>query len=148
MGGGMMPGGGIWRILIWVILLGLLGPWLWNALGLGGSLESEVQYSVFRTQVQEGNVQEVTVSGDQITGVFDSPVEKTLPGGDTTQITEFVTYLPSFGDDQLLSLLEEQGVAVNTQPESNFPWLTVLTTVLPLLLLLGLGYMLLSSRRR
>src|SRR5690554_3527591 len=145
--GGAMPGGGLWRILIWVLLIGLVAPWLWNLLGSGASA-SEVSYSSFREQLEAGNIVSVTVSGEEIMGRFAEPVAKEMATGEMTEVTEFVTYVPSVGDDELMPLLVEQGVEVTTEPVGGFPWAVILLNALPLLLLLGLGYMFLSRSSR
>jgi len=142
-----MPGGGLWRILIWVLLIGLVAPWLWNLLGSGASA-SEVSYSSFREQLEAGNIVSVTISGEEIMGRFEEPVAKEMPTGEMTEVSEFVTYVPSVGDDELMPLLVEQGVVVTTEPANGFPWGVILLNALPLLLLLGLGYMFLNRSSR
>jgi cell division protease FtsH len=140
--------GGIWRLLIWVLLAAAVAPWLWSQLNGTSGVQMEVPYTTFREQVDAGNVPKVLLQGDEITGEFSSPVQITEPGADQpVDVESFRTYVPSFGDDTLLSDLRAQGVEIDTQPESGISWLAILINVLPLLLLLGLGYMLFNRAR-
>jgi cell division protease FtsH len=139
--------GGIWRLLIWVLLAVAIAPWLWNQLG-GAGEQAEIAYTTFREQVDDGNVTQVLVQGDAITGEFATSVQvDDQTTGESVEAKAFRTYLPSFGDDQLLADLRAQNVEVETQPASNFSWLAILINVVPLLLLLGLGYMFLNRAR-
>ena len=63
---------------------------------------NRISYSRFRAMVQEDAVTQVTVTGQTIQGIGD--------------IGPFVTYYPSFGDNQLMSLLEANNVVVETKP--------------------------------
>ncbi|HZD11615.1 MAG TPA: ATP-dependent zinc metalloprotease FtsH, partial [Candidatus Binatia bacterium] len=130
-----------WRVLIWILLALAVLPWIWGQFFADEGLE--LSYSTFRDQVQSGNVTEVTIQGERITGVLSSPIERTV-NGQTVSDTEFVTFVPSVGDDNLLALLEDNEVELNVEPASDFSWFTILASALPFLLLLVLGYMLFS----
>jgi len=145
------PRWGISRTFIWLLMALLLIPWLWSIFGRDFSSAQQISYSTFREQVQEGNVEQITVSGEQIRGQFQEPItlQKTGEGQEENvpEYREFTTYLPSFGDEQLLSLLEEQEVQVETQPDNEFSWLVVFLNFLPFILLIGLGYVFFSRMR-
>ncbi len=95
----------------------------------------QISYTSFMNHVREDNVEEVTIRGDRIRGTLREEAEV----NDFT-FTDFETYVPAFGDDELLPLLREQGIEVNTQPErSPFFWYLLLSTV-PLLLIVLLLY--------
>ncbi|MEZ4728499.1 MAG: ATP-dependent zinc metalloprotease FtsH [Caldilineaceae bacterium] len=158
-----MPGS-VWRqTMIWILIF-MVGWWFIGLL-FGGGATSEVNYSTFRRQVQAGNVASVTIQGDQIRGEFREPVNEpindgvaeALPAAEPpaaeapgaapqaaaavgSNITEFITYVPSFGDEQLLQLLEAEDVAVRTLPLSDFSFGVLLLSVLPFLLLIGVGF--------
>ncbi|MEZ4680181.1 MAG: ATP-dependent zinc metalloprotease FtsH [Caldilineaceae bacterium] len=68
-------------------------------------------------------------------------------GSDVVDVTRFVTYVPSFGDDGLLALLEAQNVAVTTRPESTGSWAVLLLNFVPFLFLIGLGFWWFSRMR-
>ena len=126
-----------WTIILWLFILFLLmGPWISSLLSGRGT---QISYTDFRSQVQAGNVAKVTVQGEKITGVFKKPVETKTSGGATSSYKEFFTYLPSFGDPQLLNLLNAQKVEIATQPKKDVSWWgDLLTGMLPILIILGL----------
>lgn len=131
------------RSIIWIVLLFLIGFWAWSLFG-GLDDRTEISYTIFREQVQSGNVSEVTVSGEEITGTLEEPAETTIGtvGGESTvEYTNFLTYLPSFGDEELFSLLRENEVQINTQPAQEFSFVTLLINFLPFLLLIGIGFL-------
>ncbi|HEX6303036.1 MAG TPA: ATP-dependent zinc metalloprotease FtsH [Anaerolineales bacterium] len=131
------------RSIIWIVLLFLIGFWVWSLFG-GLDDRTEISYTIFREQVQGGNVSEVTVSGEEITGTLEEPAETTIStvGGESTvEYTNFLTYLPSFGDEELFSLLRENEVQINTQPAQEFSIVTLLINFLPFLLLIGIGFL-------
>jgi cell division protease FtsH len=65
----------------------------------------------------------------------------------TVTYTDFVTYLPSFGDDELLPLLERENVEIEARPERGISWVSVALNLLPLALTMGLFYFLFSRMR-
>jgi cell division protease FtsH len=110
---------------------------------MGPAAGSEtVSYSEFRSEVRAGNVDQVTVQGERVVGDLVSQSYKPAPDAeqDSTAYTSFVTYLPSFGDEKLMDLLEANNVEVVTEPKSDFPWTLVIMGLLPILLLLVVGY--------
>lgn len=136
--------------IYWILLLLLAGYWFFYMGGGDGVLGAgtKIDYSTFRTELEEGNVDQVTVRGELIKGSFRQEITVPAPQGDSASIENFSTYIPSFGDDQLMSLLEEQKVEVETQPESDFSWWTILIWVLPFLFLLYIGYRMMSGMRQ
>lgn len=127
------------RLIIWVIAGTLLALWAYSYWGMGPAGGERISYSEFRSQLQQENVERVVVEGNTVTGELRSTATRTEQGN-TVQYDNFVTYIPSFGDDRLMDLLESQNVEVVTEPESTFPWGLVLMGLLPVLLLFGVGY--------
>lgn len=136
----------------WILMLGLL---IWNIISYfpRSRPEAQIPYTTFIDQVKAGNVTDVQISGDQITGDFTSsflwPVTTLTPSGSPTvtnqvsnaqptpaSYTRFITLFPdTVGDASLIPLLEEKKVTVNVIPPST-PWFTILLTDgLPLLML-------------
>lgn len=138
-----------WPTLIWFLLAFLLANWLWGTFGPGRDDAVPIDYSAFRRHVATNNVARVTVTGEEIRGTLrESAVMQ--PDGDEEPVeyTDFVTYLPSFGDDSLLPLLEENDVIVETQPSTGLsPWMLIIN-FLPFLLLIGFGFFFLSRMRQ
>ncbi len=128
------------RFLIWIVAGTLAALWAWTSI-YGPQGGSEISYSAFRQQLQAENVERVVVEGDKITGALRSPAQRATQQGDSTSYTNFTTYVPSFGDEQLMERLEANGVEVVTQPQSSFPWGLLLIGLLPVLLIFGVGYL-------
>jgi cell division protease FtsH len=96
-----------------------------------------IPYTVFKKQVQGGNVQDVTSVGDSIQGTFKAgvtyPLEEpqapsaTAPASRSSDrpaprtSTEFRTQRPAFADPGLETLLEEKGVVIKALDESAAP---------------------------
>ena len=134
-----------WTIILWLFLLFLLlGPWISSRLSSKGT---QISYTDFRSQLEASNVQKVTVQGEKISGQLKKPAQETTATGQTATYTEFFTYVPSFGDPQLLPLLEAQKVNVVTLPKKDVSWWgEILSGLLPFLIVIGFGAFLLRKR--
>ncbi len=66
---GLNPGGKHQYTFYWIVLAALFGFWLFSSEG-GGLFGGPptIDYSEFRQQIKSGNVQQVTIRGDQIKG--------------------------------------------------------------------------------
>ncbi|MBN2552483.1 MAG: ATP-dependent metallopeptidase FtsH/Yme1/Tma family protein, partial [Spirochaetales bacterium] len=108
-------------MIVFLIMLGIiLLPWLLSL--MAGGKRFQVPYTTFRRQLEADNVQRIVVQGEKISGTFRDPSQVgPVQQGDTVPQT-FITYLPSFGDGELLSLLESKNVEVVTQPASDRNW--------------------------
>ncbi len=148
------PGGGALRMLVWLLVLvaggALLLRWTGDLIGA-----EQVPYTAFVDQIRAGNVDHVTLRGDEVRGelVEPTPVAATEPEADGAgapadegeapeTYRRFVTRVPAFGDDALIGMLRDGGVEVRVEspPGSSFGSLALLA--LPTLLLLGFGYLL------
>jgi cell division protease FtsH len=129
------------RFMIWlwplVAVIALL--WAYGAFNGTGS-RTEINYSEFKEQLNAGNVASVHIQNDQIKGELNEPRQARDQEAEQ-DYDMFSTYLPSMGDDSLLPLLEEQSVEVQAEPEQVFQWSVVILNALPLLILLGVGYL-------
>ncbi len=134
-----------WNLILWIfILFFLIGPWISKQLISKGT---EISYSAFRSQLEAGNVEKVTVQGEKISGEFKKPVETKNVEGKPVPYKDFLTYLPSFGDGTLLPMLEAQKVDIVTQPKKDISfWGEILVGMLPFLILIGLGVFFLRKR--
>ena len=106
------------------ILLLFLIPSVISFVGRDNS-GNQISYSRFRAMVQEGAVTQVTVSEQTIEGM--------------SNIGTFTTYYPSFGDEELMAMLESHNVVVNTKPPQDFSLLSIILNLLPLVLLVWIG---------
>ncbi|MFP4419325.1 MAG: ATP-dependent zinc metalloprotease FtsH [Desulfococcaceae bacterium] len=119
----------IWISLLWIFLLAYL-------LTRGCTGLPQVPYTQFKSNLKNGNLESVQVKGDQVTGQFSEPVP-VGDGEDLPETSRFLTYLPSFGDPDLMDLLEEKDVAIHTRSDDR-GWLgKLIVTLLPWLLIIG-----------
>jgi len=123
---------------IWLLIFLLLGLWVLYPMARGPDPES-LSYSTFLTQIEEGNVTEVTIEGHRVEGRLRTPISRDLDGVEEgVEVEEFYTHLPAFGDEELLGLLRAEGVEVEIRPESDFSWWLILIYVVPFALILFL----------
>ncbi len=131
----------------WIVMVGLL---VWNVIAYfpRSNPAAQIPYNTFIDQVNAGNVTDVQIGGDQITGDFKSPfvwpvttpvagsATPSAPQPSPAPYTHFAPLFPSVvGDTSLLPLLLSKQVTVNVVPAST-PWFTILLTDgLPLALL-------------
>jgi len=80
-----------------------------------------LSYSDFLTMVENGSVVQVTIQGDNISGM-------------STQ-GPFKTYAPK--DPELIKLLRSKGVKLTAKPEEDSSWFQVFLSWIPMLLLIG-----------
>jgi len=125
---------------IWWYLVVLVLVWVGFMLFFpAGSTRADLSYTAFQQQLQQGNVERVTIQGQKMTGEFKTPIS---PGGQgaaaQTTVSEFETQLPPIANPTLLDRLEDQGVVVNAEPEPSNWWFNLILLGLPILLLLFL----------
>ena len=85
--------------------------------------ETPMKFSEFMTQVEAGQVQDVTITGNEIKG-------------HTVSREAFRTFAP-LGYDKLTDRLLEKGVVVTYQPDTTPTWANMLISWAPFLLLIG-----------
>ena len=139
-----------WPSLVWLIVLALLTFWLWNQFLPAGDAPVPIDYSTFRSQLLQGNVERVTIAGEEIQGVYHEPVvRETAADGEPLEHENFVTYVPAvLGDENLLALLEAQDVVIEVEPTDDVSLWALALNFLPFLLLIAFGYYFLTRIRR
>src|SRR5439155_11720748 len=75
-----------------------------------------VPYTLFRQQVEAGNVSELVTQGEAIRGVFRQPLAYPAGADSTLAIREFSTIQPTFADPTLEAALNEHGVIIGSRP--------------------------------
>jgi len=85
--------------------------------------ETPMKFSEFMAQVEEGQVLDVTITGNEIKG-------------QTVSHEPFKTFAPA-GYDKLVDTLLEKQVTVNYQPDQTPTWANMLISWAPFLLLIG-----------
>jgi ATP-dependent Zn protease len=117
-----------WALIVLIPLL------IFQLMNSNREAQQELTYSEFRSQVQGGNVESVTIQeGRKLEGILRSSIEK-----NGVQVENFHTLLPFEADKALIDELEEAGVQSQGEgPGSN--WVGLLVGVLPWLLIIGRG---------
>jgi cell division protease FtsH len=124
---------------VWFLLLAMLIFLGWN-MYVRQAQTTKISYSAFVQQVKQGNVDSVTVQGDEIEGSLKQQAKLPTETGQAEQYEYFITYLPSFGHDKLMDLLDEHEVEVKTLPQSDPAFWYFLISFLPLILILWIGF--------
>jgi cell division protease FtsH len=118
------------NLIIWAAIMVLLIV-LFQVFQSGGSRtgRTETAYSDFLTQVNQGQVADVTISTSQNQG-------RSI-NGHTTNGNAFSTYAPE--DPKLVEMLTAKGVKITAKPEDDSmnPLLTILINWAPLLIIAG-----------
>ena len=83
--------------------------------------KASVSYSDFLNMVDSGGVNQVTIQGENITGMSGQG--------------PFKTYAPK--DPELITMLRSKGVAITAKPMEESPWFQVFLSWVPMLLLIG-----------
>lgn len=119
-------------LLVWLIVLTVAYALLdkyWNT----ANNPEDINYSAFRKEVGNGNVREVTISNNEIKGIFVSPKDK-----------KFKTFMP-FPDEKLLEFLDTHKVEIKAKPPSDTPLWLVALNFFPYLLLIGFIFLILRQ---
>ncbi|PIQ99410.1 MAG: cell division protein FtsH [Nitrospinae bacterium CG11_big_fil_rev_8_21_14_0_20_45_15] len=112
------------NLALWLVIL-LIFVALFNAFNKPLTAQSEVVFSDFLLQVDEGQVKEVMIQGDYITGKY-------LDG------REFQTITPP-KDPDLIRILREKKVRMVVVPPEQTSWyMSLLISWLPMIFLLGI----------
>ncbi|OPY85505.1 MAG: ATP-dependent zinc metalloprotease FtsH [Syntrophus sp. PtaU1.Bin208] len=110
------------NIALWLII-SLIFVLLYHMFSQPKSSQETVIFSDFIAYVDQGQISEVTVQGDNITGKMKNG-------------KKFKSYAPD--DPSLIPLLKSKGVRITAKPEEESPWfVTVLVSWFPMLLLIG-----------
>ncbi len=124
----------LWRFLMWAVILTALFAYVFGSFN---SIDStSISYTEFKKQVEKGNVSEVVVRGEEIEGTFKTQITSTV-NGDTARYSKFNTMKPSFEDQGLMQLLEQQGVTVKAESADGNWLLSSLVLLLPWILIIG-----------
>ena len=111
------------NIALWLVI-SLVFVLLYHMFNQPKAVQGTLIFSDFVGQVEKGQVTEVTLQGENITGK--------LADGKT-----FKTYMPK--DAQLMPLLREKNVRVSAKPVEDAPWyMNILISWFPMLLLIGI----------
>lgn len=124
----------ILRLALWLIVLGAL-LWIFGGSGaLSGKSHVDVAYSVFKQLVLDGNVAQVTFTGQRARAVLTQKMPIDQEGISTKHI---VTVLPPLDDPELLQSLEAAKVEILSEPVDESRIDVVLYAFLPWLIIIA-----------
>ncbi len=109
-------------LMFWMVLV-VVGVLVWNFSTRFQTRDNPVSFSDFMTRVESGQVSNVVITGNEITGTFKT--------NDT-----FRTHAPSQYEG-LANRLIDKGVVVQAKDPTTSPWATLLYSWAPILLLIG-----------
>jgi len=110
------------NLALWLVL-GLIFLLLFNVFSKQHGRDPEVVFSQFMEAVDKGEVQEVTIQGQNIQGKYENG-------------ERFRTFAPN--DPDLVKILREKKVKITAKPEDESPWYVMLfVNWFPMLLLIG-----------
>ncbi|MBN1411782.1 MAG: ATP-dependent zinc metalloprotease FtsH [Spirochaetales bacterium] len=122
-----------WRrysIFIFITLIFLI-PWIFSFLTQLWQV-NEIEYSVFLRQLDSGNIQSTSISGEEISGEFKNPIDK--------GVKYFKTYVPYYINESTLSQLKEQNVKISTHPAQQISFVGIILNLLPFAIIFFIFY--------
>jgi len=114
------------------ILIFLIPLLIINTLQSHGQDTTELDYTTFRTQLRNDNIQEVTIiEGERVEGMLRTPIAR-----EQKQVRQFWTQLPIANDAGLLDELNARNINISAKKESQNWWLLIVQ-FLPWVLIIG-----------
>ncbi len=110
------------NIIFWMAA-GAIIILLWSLLQAPALVNSEIKFSQFIKDVQDGKVAEVQITGTQIKGTYKADQ------------SQFKTNIPQQYND-LVKLLEDNKVGIDVKDANKTPWFSVLFSWFPIILLI------------
>jgi cell division protease FtsH len=115
--------------LLWVVIIVLVFL-LWSLFQTTKGTSEQIPYSIFLDKLNAGQVEKVTIRGDEIRG----ETRNNAPGGKK----EFRTNGPTTLPNDVHNLLRQRGVMMEFEPPRDAPLITALITWAPVLFLIVL----------
>ncbi len=122
----------------WVFLLAMLFlPSLLQT--CPGVAPDPFTYNELRRQTEAGNVEAVTIAGNEIRGALREPV--TVDAEREIEVQTFTVYVPTTADSDIVVLLREHDVPIYTEaPTEDVTFFDLLLGLLPLVIMIWIGY--------
>ena len=120
-------------VVFWLVIV-LSGVLLWQVVKAGGSgtKDKEINFSEFMSQVDQSNVQDVTIMGTEVRGKF------------RNEKTQFHTTVPTNYPD-MYKTLQQKGVNITVKDVQSGSWPTWLLNLAPLILLGALWFIMIRQ---
>lgn len=124
------------RNVLFYLVVAVVAMWMFDYYAVNKTTmvqkKNEINYTAFVQEVDAGRVASVVILDNNITG-------KTKDG------KEFTVLVPPY-DRNIIQRLEEHKVNITVDKEPQSPWwLNILTSVLPMLLIVGLWFFIMNS---
>ncbi|MDW7772193.1 MAG: ATP-dependent zinc metalloprotease FtsH [Desulfobulbaceae bacterium] len=137
----------LWSRLLIFFIIWLAVSYAYMNFTAPGGVE-QIPYTLFKTKVRNGEIAEIEVKGQEVSGRY-AAEEAAEKEGEETEETEvvkkrmegpeyFTTVLPSFDDPELITLLETNDVIIKAESEGGTWFWTLVITLLPWVLIIGL----------
>jgi len=111
------------NLALWIVIV-LMMILLYNIFSQQQTSQAEINYTEFLSLVDNGEIKQVVIQGQELRVTDDK-------GG------RFNVYAPK--DNDLISILRNQGVSIKAKPEQETPWfISVLVSWLPMILLIAI----------
>ena len=122
------------QLLIWVLLIaGVICLWTLVGKNMGGGKELTPPYSEVMSKAKAGGVKSVTIDGTTLTGTY-------------TSNEQFHTTIgPAGADPTMYQTFMDHGVNVINKDQNSNYWVSMLVSIAPFALLLGLWFFLLRQ---
>ncbi len=121
------------QILIWVFMITcLICLWQFVVKGTGIGQDHPVSLSQFLNDADQGKISDIVVNGAEVTGHY------------RDQKDQFRTTIPANYPD-MYKTLREHGVSVTIKDQNSNQWVSLLISIAPFALLLGLWFFLLRQ---
>ena len=120
------------QILIWVVLIAaVLCLWTLVSKSMGNQHDQSISYSDLLHRAKDGKIKDVVIDGNTVTGHL-------------TNNDQFHTTVPA-NDPEMYPLLMDHGVSITNKDQNGNYWVSMLVSVAPFALLLGLWFFLLRQ---
>jgi len=128
-----------WVILVIVLLVAF------QMFEMGKTPQYRISYSEFLSQVDAGNIKSITFKGVEVRGEFSTAVQVPMPNASDrdhtreVKVQQFVLALPTEDKDLPQHILDKNpNAVVEGQVPGGSTWVKILTSGIPLLLIIGL----------
>ncbi|MCZ6767340.1 MAG: ATP-dependent zinc metalloprotease FtsH [bacterium] len=145
------PGKPLKAMVFWVILV-LILLIAFQMFESGKKREFRIAYSTFNEEVEKGNIKSVVIRGLQVTGVLlertTIPMEPSADQGQRREVIveNFITTLPAIDPELSGRIMEKsEGVIIVGEEGGSSTWVKILTSGLPLLLIVGLWFLIMRQ---
>ena len=134
-------------LLVMMLIFVANGLYLYYFPPSGQAAVAPIAYSLFKTELRQEHIAEVTIQGDNLRGLFHAEQSFSAdqlvagPFEGVRPFKEFTTTLPPFDDPELLGLLDQYDVVVTVKPAaSQSLWPSLFINLLPWVLIIGVWF--------